>query len=41
MKLGRQDEAAQHFANYEAMIGPDSLGRKKIAVLAGDDDEAG
>ena len=41
MKLGRQDEAAQHFANYEAMIGPDSLGRKKIAALAGDDDEAG
>jgi hypothetical protein len=41
MKLGRQEEAAQHFSNYEAMIGPDSLGRKKIAALAGDDDEAG
>ncbi len=41
MKLGRQEEAAQHFANYEAMIGPDSLGRKSIAALAGDDDGAG
>ena len=41
MKLGRREEAGQHFSNYEAMIGHDSLGRKKIAALAEDDDATG
>ena len=41
MKLGRQEEAAQHFANYEALIGYDSLARQKLEALSADDQEAG
>ena len=41
MKLGRQEEAAQHFTDYEELVGHDSLARKRIAALAGDDDETG
>ncbi len=39
MKLGRQEEAAQHLSNYEGLIGPDMLARRKLAALSQDDDD--
>ena len=41
MKLGRQEEAAAHFAEYEARIGADMMARKKLGTLVKEEDEEG
>ncbi len=40
MKLDRQEEAGEHFAQYESMIGADMLASLKIAALAREDESA-